>query len=293
MFAVFLVSLFYVTADAASGEWYCEDPSAVIAGTQNPVDSCYFKGIGWTGEKPLGILYEDALIDIFQRFKCPCVLEKPDQHDVQTWHALLNNLPRIYKEYPETRRIAIRGLMSSLAYLSEDGRKTFSPLFTDTEDEQLWTILSAAASGSNQSIAKAFYQWCDSQISVADYVSFGHQPSLDELVAGREHPKHEDFGGSISCLTAQTYIYDRLEKLVLEGQPVTRPQVALLAASRIGMLRNTVYARHGRKFSSADLKMWFSNRSWYKPDPGFDSSVLTATDRKNIVTIFGAKKRRD
>jgi hypothetical protein len=289
---VFLVALFLLPVSSVSGKWYCEDPSGVISGKTDPVKTCFYQGQGWNGEKPVGELYKAAITTFFRTFKCPCILNQPDQHDVQTWRALLNNLPRLYGKFPETNEAIRRGLMTSLTFLSEEARQKFSPLFTDTRDEELWTIMSETTSGSKQSIAKAFYQWCDNRAIIDEYVSFGHQPSLDEITADREHPKLKDFGGSISCLGAQSYIYEHLETLVAEGKPVTQPHAELLTSDRLNRLSNTVYARHGRIFKRADLQKWFSKQMWYKPDADYDPSAITATDRKNIKTIYTAKQQR-
>ena len=42
--------------------------------------------------------------------------------------------------------------------------------------------------------------------------------------------------------------------------------LTLLSARQLRILRNAVYARHGRPFDSKDLKDYFSIRSWYRAD---------------------------
>ena len=50
-------------------------------------------------------------------------------------------------------------------------------------------------------------------------------------------------------------------------------------------LRNEIYARHGRIFKTKDLNDYFTQQTWYKPDPNYADSVLTATEYANLTTI--------
>lgn len=51
------------------------------------------------------------------------------------------------------------------------------------------------------------------------------------------------------------------------------------------ILRNMIYARRGREFSSALVGTYFSRMSWYSPNERFEPTMLTATDRKNIRIV--------
>jgi hypothetical protein len=52
---------------------------------------------------------------------------------------------------------------------------------------------------------------------------------------------------------------------------------------------NEIYARHGRRFNSAELQKYFDAQSWYhgtiSPDR-FDDNVLTETEEANVRTIL-------
>jgi len=50
-------------------------------------------------------------------------------------------------------------------------------------------------------------------------------------------------------------------------------------------LRNTIYARRGRAFKSVVLQEHFAQMDWYKIDPQYADSKLTATDNRNIKLI--------
>lgn len=58
-----------------------------------------------------------------------------------------------------------------------------------------------------------------------------------------------------------------------------------LSQRDLRILRNTVYARHGREFKSDTLISWFNDKDWYKPDPTFTDARLTEIDRKNVKLI--------
>lgn len=67
---------------------------------------------------------------------------------------------------------------------------------------------------------------------------------------------------------------------------LTDADVAPLSKSQLRVLRNTIYARHGRRFKSADLRQYFSQFSWYNPyrdeiNPG----ELSKTEQHNITLI--------
>lgn len=57
------------------------------------------------------------------------------------------------------------------------------------------------------------------------------------------------------------------------------------------ILRNTVFARHGRKFESPDLADYFAKQPWYKPDAAYSDSRLTEDDKFEIELIQEFEKR--
>jgi hypothetical protein len=81
------------------------------------------------------------------------------------------------------------------------------------------------------------------------------------------------------------------EELVYQylREELTRPlelwRLILLDYPRLRLLRNEIYARHGRTFSSADLATYFSGQSWYKPDPAFVEANLSTTEKENIRAL--------
>ncbi|MDR0834018.1 MAG: YARHG domain-containing protein [Candidatus Symbiothrix sp.] len=56
-----------------------------------------------------------------------------------------------------------------------------------------------------------------------------------------------------------------------------------LSKAQLRILRNEIYARHGRRFKSADLQEYFSRQSWYQPL--YDEVSLTNIELKNVEFI--------
>lgn len=62
--------------------------------------------------------------------------------------------------------------------------------------------------------------------------------------------------------------------------------LAYLTKSQLRILRNTIYARHGRKFRSKDLQNYFNSFDWYVPlYDEISPNALSATERYNIELI--------
>ena len=54
------------------------------------------------------------------------------------------------------------------------------------------------------------------------------------------------------------------------------------------MQKNEIYARHGRKFQSAELQNYFNSKSWYSGTieaADFDESVLNDFEKKNAELL--------
>ena len=58
-----------------------------------------------------------------------------------------------------------------------------------------------------------------------------------------------------------------------------------LSLRDLRLLRNTIYARHGRPFKSQILQDHFSGMSWYKIDAAYADKLLSANDTRNIALI--------
>ncbi|MEO7538614.1 MAG: YARHG domain-containing protein [Pyrinomonadaceae bacterium] len=58
-----------------------------------------------------------------------------------------------------------------------------------------------------------------------------------------------------------------------------------LFAEDLRVLRNEIYARHGRVFKDKELQKFFDAQSWYKPDPEFKDEMLGEIEVQNLGKI--------
>jgi eukaryotic-like serine/threonine-protein kinase len=81
----------------------------------------------------------------------------------------------------------------------------------------------------------------------------------------------------------------RVESKILNNEPLTQSDLAGAADADLRLLRNTVYARHGRIFDAPELQRYFATRTWYRPRSEYTDADLTANDRANITLIRAAE----
>lgn len=75
-------------------------------------------------------------------------------------------------------------------------------------------------------------------------------------------------------------------------QSIMTAQIAALDLDDLKFLRGIVFGRHGRIFKDTDIKAYLENQPWYKPDAGFQNSVLNDTERLNLDVIRDAEAEK-
>jgi hypothetical protein len=78
------------------------------------------------------------------------------------------------------------------------------------------------------------------------------------------------------------------EKLATEE--ITDETLGALFAEDLRVLRNEVYARHGRIFKDPELQKYFAAQAWYKPNPDFKDEQLNEIEAKNLTKIREAEE---
>jgi TIR domain/YARHG domain len=69
--------------------------------------------------------------------------------------------------------------------------------------------------------------------------------------------------------------------------------IVILSADSVASENVMVYARHGRRFTRADLQAYFDAQPWYRPlyDPGsFPERLLTSVQAKNAAFILALQR---
>ena len=70
-----------------------------------------------------------------------------------------------------------------------------------------------------------------------------------------------------------------------ENKAITEQMLRGLSLHELRLLRNEVYARHGRMFRADWLQQYFFFQPWYAPDENFKDESLSGTDKLNVETI--------
>ena len=70
-----------------------------------------------------------------------------------------------------------------------------------------------------------------------------------------------------------------------ENKTITDQMLRGLSLHELRLLRNEVYARHGRMFRAEWLQQYFFQQPWYAPDENFKDEELSGNDKVNVETI--------
>lgn len=80
------------------------------------------------------------------------------------------------------------------------------------------------------------------------------------------------------------FAYNGLEFSKLDSK-LTDADLKDLDKAQLRLMRNAVYARHGRTFKSVDLQSLWECYTWYKKNPNYNDDLLTDIDKYNIELI--------
>jgi len=73
--------------------------------------------------------------------------------------------------------------------------------------------------------------------------------------------------------------------LIPPGKRLTKEDLRGKSKGMLRLMRNEIFARYGRPFSSEDLHQYFTKKSWYKVNPDYSDEVLNEIDRQNILLL--------
>jgi hypothetical protein len=76
------------------------------------------------------------------------------------------------------------------------------------------------------------------------------------------------------------------------ARALTSGDLAGRSAWELDILRNEIYAAHGRPFARADLRRYFRAQWWYHEDPSFSEARLSALEKRNADFIARYQKTR-
>jgi hypothetical protein len=76
-----------------------------------------------------------------------------------------------------------------------------------------------------------------------------------------------------------------------ENKLISERMLRGLSLHELRLLRNEVYARHGRIFRTGWLEQHFGSQSWYEPSEDFKDEDISGPDKQNIELIVAYEKK--
>lgn len=74
-------------------------------------------------------------------------------------------------------------------------------------------------------------------------------------------------------------------------QFLTEEDLRPFDCNELALMRNEIYARHGRRFSNPHLNKYFRAQDWYQVDPHYSDSRLSTLEKANAITIRNYEKK--
>lgn len=78
---------------------------------------------------------------------------------------------------------------------------------------------------------------------------------------------------------------------LFENKTISEQMLQGLSLHELRLLRNEIYARHGRMFRAEWLQQYFYAQPWYNPDENFKDEQLSGNDKVNVETIVKYENR--
>jgi len=70
-----------------------------------------------------------------------------------------------------------------------------------------------------------------------------------------------------------------------DDRKLSRNDLAGLSNWQLTLARNEIYARHGRPFSNAAIRAYFTGTGWYSPNSSFSESWLSSVEQQNAAFV--------
>jgi hypothetical protein len=78
---------------------------------------------------------------------------------------------------------------------------------------------------------------------------------------------------------------------LFEDKLITPQMLHGLSLNELRLLRNEIYARHGRQFQAPWLSQYFFSQPWYQPNDNFKDEELSGADKQNVETIVAYENK--
>jgi hypothetical protein len=78
---------------------------------------------------------------------------------------------------------------------------------------------------------------------------------------------------------------------LFENKLIAETMLRGLSLHELRLLRNEIYARHGRIFKTMWIQQYFGGQSWYDPKEDFKDEDISGKDKTNIETIVAFENK--
>jgi len=78
---------------------------------------------------------------------------------------------------------------------------------------------------------------------------------------------------------------------LFEDKLIAETMLRGLSLHELRLLRNEIYARHGRIFKTMWIQQYFGGQPWYDPREDFKDEEISGSDKTNIETIVAYENR--
>ena len=78
---------------------------------------------------------------------------------------------------------------------------------------------------------------------------------------------------------------------LFENKLISDAMLRGLSLHELRLLRNEIYARHGRVFKTLWLQQYFGSQMWYDPNENFKDEEMSGPDKTNVETIVAYENR--
>ena len=78
---------------------------------------------------------------------------------------------------------------------------------------------------------------------------------------------------------------------LFENKLISEAMLRGLSLHELRLLRNEIYARHGRVFKTLWLQQYFGSQMWYDPNENFKDEEMSGPDKTNVETIVAYENK--
>ncbi len=78
---------------------------------------------------------------------------------------------------------------------------------------------------------------------------------------------------------------------LFQSTPITQQMLSSISIADLRLLRNEIYARHGRAFQTPWLAEYFRQQPWYTPRHDYSDAELSSAERANIALITNREEQ--